>query len=494
MAISKAQLLESLIRHNYFPAQKRTKEEMPPVFSTNSLILSVAKQIHDAKRRTSKNYAGYDFVEYKATKFNNVPRYFGIPHPKAQIDLAYVIASSWRLLKDATNSDQSYIKPRHHTDGRVFVMDYEQSYLKSIRHLDSSFNNHFFVKTDISSCFPSLYTHALPWALVGLDRAKKKKGPKWKRKWFNRLDEAARWQRRNETQGVLVGTATSNILAEVVLAKVDEALAKEFHFERYIDDYSCYTKTYEDAEEFVRKLSQELKAYNFHLSPSKTHITQLPVSLNDDWTNQLIVALPKDEEPSLSALVGYLDKAMEIQRAHMEGSVIKYAAKAIIGKATGKRRKGVAKYLLGLSVHYPVLIPVYSELLVAIDSDYGEKYHDELLALLEDRILNQCSDGVCWILYYLQRAGFAVTADTANAIVATEDCCSMALLALDSTHRPKVIKFTKILKKSDLYTLDRYWLLLYQLYKTGDIPAPYSGDNTFDILKAGDVNFVEGWI
>lgn len=493
MTLTKTQLLEGLILHNFFPAQKRTREEMPPVFSTNTLTMRIAKQIHKEKRRSSKNYAGYDFVEYKATKFNNVPRYFGIPHPKAQVDLAYEIASSWRLLRDFVDSDKSYIKPRNHADGRVFVMDYEQSYLKSIRHLDSSFNNHFFVKTDISSCFPSLYTHALPWALVGLDRAKKKKGPKWKRKWFNRLDEAARWQRRNETQGVVVGPATSNILAEVVLAKVDEVLAKNFHFERYIDDYACYTRTYEEAEEFVRRLSQELKAYNFHLSPSKTHITQLPVALNDDWTNQLIVALPKADEPSLSALIGYLDKAMEIQREHMEGSVIKYAAKAIIGKATGKRRKGVAKYLLGLSVHYPVLIPVFSSLLEAIANDYGEKYHSELLALLKDRILNKCSDGVCWILYYLQRAGFAVTRDVAAEIIATEDCLSMALLALDKTHRPDVVKFTRSLKKSDLYTVDRYWLLLYQLYKTGDITAPYSGDNTFDILKAGDVNFVEGW-
>lgn len=493
MALTKLQLIRGLLQHNYFPAQKGSREEMPPIFLTESLKLSTAKKIHSEKKRTNRNYSGYDFVEYKATKFNNVPRYFGIPHPKAHIDLAFELLSSWKLISPFSKSNNSCIRPRHHADGRIFVMDYEQSYLKSIRHLDSSFNNHFFVKTDISSCFPSLYTHALPWALVGLDRAKRKKGRKWDKKWFNRIDEAARWQRRNETQGVLVGPATSNILAEIVLSRVDRVLSKEFSFERYIDDYSCYTKTQDEAEEFVRRLSQELKAFNFHLSPSKTAIHKLPISLNDDWTNELVVALPTAKEPTLSALVGYLDKAMEIQKLHKDGSVIKYAAKAILGKATGKRRKGVAKYLLGLSVHYPVLIPVYTQLLKSISTEYGEHYHKELLELLEDRILNKCSDGVCWILYYLNRSGYIIDSATAKNIVNTEDCLSMALLALDKTHRPEVIKFTKSLKRNDLYTLDRYWLLLYQLYVSGDITNPYSSENIFKILKDDDVNFVEGW-
>lgn len=473
--------------------QKKSREELPPAFSTETLTVDVAKLIYQLPKRSSKNYAGYDYVEFKATKFNNVPRYFGIPHPKAHIDLAFEIANSWKLVSKFINSNQSFIKPEYHGDGRVIVMDYEASYQRTIRHLDASFSCHFYVKTDISSCFPSVYTHAIPWALVGFERAKKKKGNKWKHKWFNRLDEAARWQKRNETQGVLVGPASSNVLAEIVISQVDRELAKDFHFERYIDDYSCYARSYEEAEEFIRKLSQELKKYNLLLSPTKTSIKQLPIALNDEWTNQLSAVLPKTEEPSLGELVSYLDKAMQIQREHLEGSVIKYAAKTIINKAIGLRRMGVAKYLLGLSLHYPVLIPVYSDLLKAIKDDYGVDYVEELLTLLDDRILNRCSDGVCWLLYYLDRVSHTLSAEYAKKIINTEDCMSLALLSRDKTHRPEVVKFAKKLNKGDLYLLDRFWVLLYQLYKTGEITNPYNTDNTFDVLKDNNVSFICGW-
>jgi reverse transcriptase-like protein len=493
MGLDKNELLEGLIRYNYFPAQKKRREEMPPVFSTTSLSVTTAQRLKESKRRVNKNYQGYDQVEYKATKFNNVPRYFGIPHPKAYADLCFDIAACWKLLAKALESENSQIAASKHADGRVIVMDYEQSYSRAIRHLDTSFDKQFLVKTDVSNCFPSVYSHALPWALVGTNRAKNKKGNKWKHKWFNRLDESTRWLKRNETQGLAVGPATSNILSEAILAKVDQKMRKQFVFDRYIDDYSCYAQSYEDAEEFVRKLSVELQVYNFQLSPSKTEILPLPVSLNDAWTNQLIVALPKGEDPSLTTLVGYLDAAVEIQSLKSEYSVIKYAAKAIIGKATGKRRLGVAKYLLGLSLHYPVLIPVYEQLLAAVNTDYSQSYEKELLALLEDRILNQCSDGVCWVLHYLEQRGHAVDAAIAEKVIATKDCCSIVMLGRDIAHRSKLVKFAKSLPKSDLYGMDRYWLLLYQLYISDDISNPYGGDNSFQILKDGGANFVEGW-
>ena len=492
--MNKKKLLKGLLQHNYFPAQKKTKEEMPPVFSSTSLSIPIAESIHKQKKRKDKNYSGYGYVEYKATKFNNVPRYFGIPHPKAHIDLTFTIVDSWALLKSKVTSKQGRITPKSHADGRVIIMDYEASYLKSIRHLESSFSKNFLVKTDISSCFPSLYSHALPWALVGIEVAKKKKSFKWRGEWFNKLDEATRWQRRNETQGVLVGPATSNILSEVILCKVDNLLSKKFHFERYIDDYSCYTDTYEKAEEFVRCLSQELKVFNLHLSPAKTIITQLPISLNDDWTSELLTSLPKQDEPSLAALIGFLDKALSIQRVHTNGSVIKYAAKAIIGKACGKRRKGIAKYLLGLSLHYPVLIPVYGGLLDEIYIEYDVDYKQELIVLLEDRILNQSSDGICWVLYYLRKTKNEVDADLAAKIVSTEDSVSMALLGVNKIFRPILVQFCNKLSKTDFYAFDRHWLLLYQLYMTGEIENPYPQDKTFELLKKGGVNFVDDWI
>ena len=94
MKLTKKLLLTGLLQYNYFPAQNKYHEEIPSIFNTKSLTLKIASKINHQDRRKNKNYYGYDHVEYKATKFNNVPRYFGIPHPKAYVDLCFCISGS----------------------------------------------------------------------------------------------------------------------------------------------------------------------------------------------------------------------------------------------------------------------------------------------------------------------------------------------------------------------------------------------------------------
>jgi len=67
---------------------------------------------------------------------------------------------------------------------------------------------------------------------------------------------------------------------------------------------------------------------------------------------------------------------------------------------------------------------------------------------------------------------------------------ALALLAEYPTHRGRVINFAKKLDKTDLYELDTYWLLLYQLYLKRRIRNPYSNDDTFKVLRKHGVSFV----
>lgn len=56
------------------------------------------------------------------------------------------------------------------------------NYEKYPEDLDPTINvllgNRYMIKTDISNCFPSMYSHALSWALVGKSEAKKCKTKK----------------------------------------------------------------------------------------------------------------------------------------------------------------------------------------------------------------------------------------------------------------------------------------------------------------------------
>jgi hypothetical protein len=67
---------------------------------------------------------------------------------------------------------------------------------------------------------------------------------------------------------------------------------------------------------------------------------------------------------------------------------------------------------------------------------------------------------------------------------------ALTLLAQFPAHQGKVVDFTRQLNKTDLYSLDNYWMLLYQLYLKGQIKNAYS-DNIFPVLKRHGVSFVK---
>jgi len=218
-------VLEALLRHNYLPMQKKESEELPPIFSSSTFTPNVARQLAAAKPDRQSKCApclGYDAVEYRLTRFNNVSRACAIPHPTAYALLCLCIHDNWSDLASIEQNPSSIIRPRRHRDGRLIVMDYERSMEKQRAALVSRTGQRYVVTTDISNFFPSVYTHSIPWAAVGFDTAKATRGTR--SVWYNKLDTCAQQMKRGETQGIAIGPATSNILIELILAVIDKKL------------------------------------------------------------------------------------------------------------------------------------------------------------------------------------------------------------------------------------------------------------------------------
>ena len=182
--------------------------------------------------------------------------------------LAKCIFDNWKFLKYICSNSNSIIVPESHPDGRIIIMDYEKLHEISERDLSLAFTKKFIVHSDITNFFPSIYTHAIPWATVGFLTAKANKSNK--NVWYNQLDYYQRLTKRNETQGVPMGPATSNIVSELILAIVDNELSKTYTYFRHIDDYKCFCDTFEEGEEFIRRLSKLLSKYKLTLNISMT--------------------------------------------------------------------------------------------------------------------------------------------------------------------------------------------------------------------------------
>lgn len=493
MTIPPAFVHTALLGHNYLPAQRKYREELPPIFDSKTLTPAAAAPLLSIKPKAG----GFDSVEYKATKFNSVSRSYNIPHPIAYTQLAKCIVDNWNVIEPFQTSHVSMIRPRQHKDGRIVIMDYERFATRATRVRDLAFNKRYVVRTDITSCFGSIYTHAIPWAVVGVATAK----VSTKSGWFNELDKRTRLCTRNETQGIPIGPGTSNIISEIILSKVDQTLASEFHFargaekngiSRFIDDYSFYCDSYDEAEHFIRRLDEELGVFKMRLSARKTSIITPVSPFGDRWASELALRLPAKDSLNSYRCTNYLEFASALASQFPDGSVLKYAASALVRSPLSvSAQVTILDYLLVLSPTNPVLLPLLEKLFDNTKLAGSIRFPSRILGILLDSAERHRSDGMAWTLYYAKKYNIEIPSSIADEVIKTNDCIAILCLFVTGQHLLKIIDWTTALDKSDAYALDRYWILLYQLYLHGHIGSDFCSEpKAFTSLKAANVSFI----
>ncbi|GAA9663177.1 hypothetical protein HpVH103_05490 [Helicobacter pylori] len=191
------------------------------------------------------------------------------------------------------------------------------------------------LKADISTCFPSIYTHSIPWAIKGKEIAKKDKNH-----WSDEIDTQTRNMNHKETTGILIGPHSSNLISEIILVAVDEDLKNlrkgqnktEYRYIRHIDDYTCYVNSRDEAEQFTIDLTKCLKKYNLSLNHKKTKIFELPLMYEEEWINQLKIFKMDEYKGKIKypSVVAFLDKSIALIRQNdNKASILKYAIKML---------------------------------------------------------------------------------------------------------------------------------------------------------------------
>lgn len=489
--------LEALTRWNYFPNQKDSSTELPPCFSTKRFTPEIAEELARAELSKDRRLYWFDLVEYRATRFNNVPRVLGLIHPLAYSRIYAKIKEHrqeiWELMQD----ENSAITPQQHNDGRLFIMNYEDHETKTKNNLEISFAAAFRAHADVANCFGSIYTHSLEWAIQGYEQAKEGLRDRKNGHWSSGLDAVLRNAKRNETSGLPIGPCTSSIAVEIILAAVDKELAGKFRFMRYIDDYTAYCDTHLEAQEFIRALNIELAKYRLALNLNKTKITELPDPSIDSWVTKLNNVTPWRTDSngavtlSTQEAINFLDYAVQLNKAEPDGSVLKLAVGLICHRAQNDTAGTVFQYVLNLAWHYPILLPMLEK--IDATSDYYDK---DLVALKLNKILeinatHRRTDGMCWAMYYLKNLKSQPSPDNVNLVIQSSDASAIALLSTFESGLDAAVAYANtLIEGSTLYELDQNWILLYQLFFHERIGNPYQDDPTFDILKKHDVQFL----
>lgn len=471
-------------------------DKLPPILESNNFY-NFCKN----NPRCCLSQKEHSYIKFESMRNTNVPREFGIPHPFAYNQLCKFISTNWTEIKNyfyKQTMGQKYRVSRIHirkmkNTKSIFQMNYDDWRKDGVPELDLKIGAKYEVKADISTCFPSIYSHALAWAIVGKDKAKETQDDD--SLWYNILDRYTRNLQNNETHGVIIGPHASNILSEIILTKIDNEL-KDKKYIRNIDDYTCYVKTFEEGQKFIADLSRSLRGYGLSLNNKKTSIKMLPLRDNEDWLNQLSNFTGFDNLPSFRAVQFFLDTALKLMEKNDENAaILKYAMKVI--SSNGELTKSAIVYyiktIFHLTIVYPYLVTSLEDCLFSPFGEYIEK--DTLVLFLNDlyeegeKTLNYEAMyySIYFSLHYKKRYDIDIDINgvTFENVKKHENCLLMlfAYLYFKERNLKKEIKLFKDDANSKKGQ-DEYWLYSYEVLSASEL----SGD--WKYLKKNKVSFV----
>lgn len=457
---------KALLERQYLPHVKKSGEELPPIFDSTSFTEVAAEAL------SNDNVKEASWVEFRPRRFDGLVRRMGVPHPVPYSRLVLHIRDHWNELEPMLGGRRAQIRPEWHSDGRIIHMDYVDHADQHGRLTTLAHGKAYMVKADISNCFPSIYSHALDWALRTKPVAKSDRRPS-STAWEARLDTFARRCVNNETKGLLIGPAVSNLLSEIVLQRIDEDLAT-YEYVRFVDDYTAYFFTREDAERFLLELQRALGRFRLDLNTRKTRILSLREGIGDAWMAEIMSHIPADESDLAAAR--FLQHAELIAQRYPGQSVLKFAAKTLLGRSSRAEIGSlfVVDELVRVAHFHPHLLPLLSNEIGKLDKPDvfdRERLAEPLRRQVSRAVRGAVTDSILWLMYIVRsqlKRPLRLSRELVRDLIELDDdLVWVALATLDRSRRLAVARRARDLSYQDESDRQEHWLSRYELWRVG---------------------------
>ncbi|MGO4710385.1 RNA-directed DNA polymerase, partial [Chryseobacterium sp. 2TAF14] len=316
--------LTKILEKGYFP------KELPPPFTTKSFGQKsryIAKKwdryvTHlmiplpsEASNRQAKfrykpilnKYSISKLIEFSIAKGQYSRRKLEIPHPQTYFYLCREIVNHWKLIKNVYKlSPYSESKLYSENTSKRSIRTKSISWKRFRNKLtEISFDYKVQLKLDITNFYPTIYTHSIPWSILGKEDSKyyfeiknadsnnfetltltDRKAENYKI--ADKIDTLVRNCNDKQSIGLPISPDSSFILSEMVSSRIDQELHIEldgidYKCVRYYDDYYFYTNSIGDAETILKKTQKILYEYKLEVNENKVEIKQLPYFHSDLW-------------------------------------------------------------------------------------------------------------------------------------------------------------------------------------------------------------------
>lgn len=467
---------EQSLASGYFPV------EVPPSFSTAAFAVKASGLTPmSGKPRTSP-------VRFSLARAGGLRRATELANPLAQIKLVDLCSKNWRTLQRLTaNSSISLSRPLANRTGSLrYKAPLSVKPEIAVARMPGAAVT---LRTDVSQFYPSIYTHAVDWAVRGKAAAKKRMRAPHLGKF---LDEALREARSGQTVGLSIGPETSWVASEIVLARVDEALCKEFpqitnRAFRFVDDMTFYSSSTGEAYEVLARYEKLLAEFELALNPTKVRVLETLEPPESPWVTPLRQARYRDANDSqlVNDLLDLFSLAMDASSRYPTEGVLSYAIKRCDPFPGGARSWPVYRDLVLASVSHDAstLKHVYPILLFA--KSHGLKVdNDRLLEVLNEACATHAALDhgfeVAWLLTILRDLGLPLDPATASQVALMDDNCSLVLLmdmVASSSGLGSTVDMSQAVRRAEaadaLSSAD--WLLAYE-FRAGRWCAPKKWD------------------
>jgi Reverse transcriptase (RNA-dependent DNA polymerase) len=485
-------IYRSLLARGYFP------KELPPAFFTAQFAQYATTKAGRSTLLAYKPTGNFtECVKYSLALPGRDRRELKIPHPFSYSRIAALSAKNLgRLLEKAANSKCSMSRPVYGNSRHRAITPVLKVTNLARERAAARAGASYVLTADVSQFYPSLYTHAVGWAVDPKLRDKKH--------WNNtrllgkKIDQALMDLDGKVSQGIPIGTDVSFLLAEVVLGQVDKALKLPTgRAVRWFDDYEIAFDTSHEAETTLKSLGRELSRYRLRLNPKKTRILELPRAAQEEWQEVLKVA-GSGRFTAPNEMVKYFDTAFRLREIHPDVHVLLYALGILFKLPRPSQEVGrIAESCITQAV---LSEPGATQKAFALLSFWhlnGYTLNRGLISRTIDQMVMRheasgLSSDVAWALAFCLEQRLSLGSGAANALSILDDDCtaiqalhmnSLGLLPKGFTDAP----IEKALRSSDL---DReHWLLSYESVRLQFLavcaPAVASNSLFSDLLTRG---------
>jgi hypothetical protein len=298
-----------------------------------------------------------------------------------------------------------------------------------------------YVKTDIARFYPSIYTHAIPWSIIGKAHAKANHhNATFKAFFASLLDKAVGAGQLGQSIGIPIGPDTSCILSEFIAVEI-ETIARQHipdlndRAVRYVDDILIGLRETETPPAVLSGLSIALYDFELELNAEKTVTHGMGCPHSPEWINYVrtfeLNTWPSRQRGDLDS---FFEQAFYLTDANPRDNVLLFAVKRAASFNIHKSNLShLVSWFLYAARRSPSCLSFVAEYLAAMHASAplpAAEINSYILQQIPVKAEAVHTDEVAWLLFWAREVGLKLPASTLEK-VGTLRSSVVALLTLD---------------------------------------------------------------